>query len=228
VEFRDFRDLVERLAAEVPAKYLEGIVGIEVSPETVPHPLYPSVYTLGECIPVETAAEPLPSRVVLYHGSFRQLARQRADFDWRAEAWETLTHELRHHLEQRAGTGVLDDYDWAAEQNFRRQAGEAFDPAFYLSGERVTDRIYAVDDDLFWDHEVRGPLPSGIEIAWHGRRFQAAVPAGRAPMFLVLEGLEPEPVGEVIYVFRRKARLWDLLRRSPGPVVEHVRVRPVA
>ncbi len=219
--------MVEQMAAAVPARYLDGIVGIEVSPKAVPHPIYPSVYTLGECIPLETAEDPPPSRLVLYHGSFRELAKARADFDWRAEAWETLTHELRHHLEQRAGSASLDAYDWAAEQNFRRQEGEPFDPAFYLSGERVAAGVYGVDDDLFWDREVGKELPGEIEVEWHGRRFRATVPAGQAPMFLVLEGLDPAPTGEAIFVFRRKARLLDLLRRRRPLVTERVRVRPV-
>jgi hypothetical protein len=219
--------MVERMAAAVPARYLDGIVGIEVSPKTVPHPVYPSVYTLGECIPLETVEDPPPSRLVLYHGSFRELAKARADFDWRAEAWETLTHELRHHLEQRAGSGALDAYDWAAEQNFRRHEGEPFDPAFYLSGERVAAGVYCVDDDLFWDRQVGRRLPREIEVEWHGRRFRAAVPAGQAPMFLVLDGLDPAPAGEAVFVLRRKARLLDLVRPRGPVAIEHVHVQPL-
>ena len=62
----------------------------------------------------------LQSRVVLYHGSFAALARIGPGFDWREETWETLSHELRHHLEWRANVAVLEAYDWAAEQNFCR------------------------------------------------------------------------------------------------------------
>ena len=137
----DFRSLIERMTAEVPPQYLGVVVSVEVSPRTVPHPVYPTVYTLGECIPVDVAQDPTPSRVVLYYGSFRALAGERGDFDWRAEAWETLTHELRHHLEQQARVGELDAFDWAAEQNVRRQEGASFDPSFYLSGERVAEGL---------------------------------------------------------------------------------------
>src|SRR3990170_152168 len=123
MDLRGFRALVDRMVAAVPPKYLDGVFAIEVSPKTVRHPVYPSVFTLGECIPVEAAEDPPPSRVVLYHGSFQELARERRDFDWRAGAWETLTHELRHHLEWRARSGGLDAYDWAAGQHFRRARG---------------------------------------------------------------------------------------------------------
>lgn len=226
MELGDFRTLVSRLAAQVPAEYLDGVVAIEVSPKAVPHPVYPSVYTLGECIPVETADDPPPSRVVLYYGSFRALAGQRGDFDWRAEAWETLTHELKHHLERRARTGQLEAYDWAAEQNFRRQEGEPFDPLFYQWGERLGDGVYQVDDDVFWDRPVRGRPPARLALTWHGRPYQVELPDRPLPLYLVVEGLEPEPAGEAIVVVRARPRLWDLFRRVRQPVAERVRAQP--
>src|SRR5439155_538461 len=89
---------------------------------------------------------------VLYHGSFAALARL-GDFDWRTEAWETLAHELRHHLEWRAHVSRLEAYDWAAEENFRRHEGQPFDPLFYRSGESVEDGVWKVADA---GREVRG------------------------------------------------------------------------
>ncbi|HEX4600506.1 MAG TPA: hypothetical protein VH116_03855, partial [Gemmatimonadales bacterium] len=71
----------------MPPAYLDGIVAVEISPKTLPHPVRGDVYTLGECIPLEwsgTGAD-LQSRVALYYGSFAALARQGA-FDWREEA----------------------------------------------------------------------------------------------------------------------------------------------
>jgi hypothetical protein len=225
MELRDFRALVDRMAADVPPQYLDGVFAIEVSPKAVPHPVYPSVYTMGECIPVEAAEDPAPSRVVLYYGSFRELARDRQDFDWREEAWETLTHELKHHLEWRARTGELDQQDWAAEQNFNRQEGKPFDPVFFLSGERLADGVYCVEDDLFFDREVARAAPASVEVVWHGQRLAAAVPAGPLPLYLALEGLDPAPVGEAFVVVRRRPRVLDLFRRQRAPTVERMRVR---
>jgi hypothetical protein len=226
MQLADFRALVERMTAEVPPQYLEGVVSVEVSPRTVPHSVYPSVYTLGECIPVDVAADPAPSRVVLYHGSFRALASEREAFDWRVEAWETLTHELRHHLEQRAGVTDLDAFDWAAEQNVRRQEGASFDPLFYLSGERVAAGVYCVDDDVFWDVVVGRHVPPGVELAWGGHQFRADVPDRTLPLFVRLLGLTPKPVGEAFAVLRRPPRLLDLLRRPTPPEFADARVRP--
>lgn len=223
---QDFRALVERLAAEVPGEYLEGIVEVEVSPQTVPHPVLAGVYTMGECIPVETGAETVPSRVVLYHGSFQALARDRPDFDWREETWETLTHELRHHLEWRANTAELEAYDWAADQNFRRAEGELFDPVFYLSGERMAEGVYRVEEDVFWDRPVKRS-PAGIEVEWHGRRYRASVAEPPLPAYVALEGLDPEPAGDAIVSLRRGTRVRDLFRRTEPPAVVRAQVEPI-
>ncbi len=150
----DFRTMVERLKSEIPAPFQGGVVEIEVSPRTVPHPVRAEIYTLGECIPLEWSGggADLQSRIVLYHGSFQALA-QLGDFDWREEAWETLTHELRHHLEWQANVANLEAYDWAAEQNFARGDGAGFDPVFYRNGEELAPGIFKVDDDVFIEGE---------------------------------------------------------------------------
>ena len=159
--------MVSRLSQEVPEEFLDGVSEITVSPRTLPHPTRAEIFTLGHCIPFhagETGSpDEIQSRVVLYHGSFRALADLDADFDWRTEAWDTLTHELRHHLEWRAREGALEAFDEAAEQNFARADGDPFDPEFHLGGERVADGVYQVDDDFFLDRVVRR-LPRGARV----------------------------------------------------------------
>jgi hypothetical protein len=229
VRLADFRTLVERLQADVPAAYLEGIIEVAVSPKAVPHPVRPEIYTLGECVPVEWSGSgaDLQSRVVLYHGSFAALAAlsDPGDFDWRGEAWETLTHELRHHLEWRANTAKLEAYDWAAEQNFARQEGEPFDPAFYRDGDRIAPGVYKVDDDYFLEGSVAaagGPL----RLAWHGRRYAGDPPPGmRPPAFLTLAGLDEPPPGEAVLVLARRASVWSLFRPTPPVYQGDLRLR---
>lgn len=216
----DFERLVQRLLEEVPHEFLAGVAGVDVSPKTLPHPERAEVYTLGECIPVPAEAlgdGEIQSRVVLYHGSFRALAAQRGDFHWREEAWETLTHELRHHLEWRARVPDLEAFDWAAEQNFARGDGERFDPLFHLSAERVADGIYRLDDDYFLDQVVEA-LPAAARFRWHGRAYTATLPADtRLPAFLRIEGVEDPPPGDLILVLRRRARWRDMFRRVTEP-----------
>src|SRR5688572_3544315 len=141
--------MIDRMVEEIPAHYREGIATVDVSPRTVSHPERAGIYTMGECISLEVnAADDQPSsRVVLYHGSFAALAGERDDFDWQTEAWETLTHELRHHLESRARERGLEEYDRAAEEGFARADAEPYDPLFYLGGERVAPDTFQVDDD---------------------------------------------------------------------------------
>jgi hypothetical protein len=219
---------VERLARDVPAEFRDGIVTIEASPKTVPHPVRAEIYTLGECIPLEWSGSgaDLQSRVVLHHGSFQALARL-GEFDWRAEAWETLTHELRHHLEWRANVAALEAYDWAAEQNFARQEGQAFDAAFYKSGERMADGVYKVDDDVFIEGERGAGSGERVDVTWHGRRYGVLRPTGMsAPALLTLEGLNEPPPGDAVLVIPRKATVFNFWRR---PVVTQavVSVKPI-
>ena len=113
---------------------------------------------------------------MLYHGSFAALARVTPGFDWREEAFETLTHELRHHLEWRARAPDLEELDWAVEQNYARQDGEAFDPAFFLAGAPVADDAWRVEDDVFLDRIVRA-VPDVVPVRWAGREYLVPVPA---------------------------------------------------
>ena len=220
---------MRRLKNEVPPEFLNGIVDIAVSSKTVPHPVRADVYTLGECIPLEWSGSgaDLASRVVLYHGSFVALAHQsEGEFEWREEAWDTLTHELRHHLEWRANVGALEAFDWAAEHNFARHEGDPFDPAFYRSGERVAPGIYKVDDDVFM--EMKAPRGGRVlDVAWHGRRYQADLPVDfKAPAFLILEDLDEPPPGDAVVVLPRRPSLWALFSKAPAVFVARLVVRP--
>jgi hypothetical protein len=209
----DFEALIRRLSGEVPAHFFEGVAEVVVSPRAVPHPVRAEIYTLGECIPVAGDGGDVQSRIVLYHGSFRALSHLDDDFDWREEAWETLTHELRHHLEWRAGAPELEAFDAAVEANFARHDGEAFDPAFYRDGDSLAPGVYRVEDDVFLEQVVRHP-PEAVTFVWHGRSYRAPVPpAATLPCFLTVAGVEEPPAGDLVLVLRRKASVLDLFRR---------------
>lgn len=209
-----FEQLVRRLAQDIPEDYLDGVGAIDVSPRAVPHPVSAEVFTLGECIPVHADGDAITSRIVLYHGSFRALARLRPDFDWKEEAWETLTHELRHHLEWRANADALEEYDRAADHNFARLEGRPFDPLFFQGGEEIAEDIWKVDDDLFIDRVVRR-RPARIAFPWHGTQYAFDLGDGDTlPLFVIVEGVDQPPLGELVVVVRRKPGLFDLFRKS--------------
>src|SRR5437870_12147190 len=119
MQLGDFRTMVDRLGRDVPPEFRDGVVAIDVSPKTLPDPVRADVYTLGECVPLEWSGSgaDLHSRIILYHGSCASLARL-GDFDWREETWETLTHELRHHLVWRAHLDRFESCDVSGERNY--------------------------------------------------------------------------------------------------------------
>jgi hypothetical protein len=210
----DFEAMVRRLCEEVPAEFFDGIAEVVVSPRTVPHPEREGVFTLGECDPlpvqVGSGAEGLQSRVILYHGSFAALARDQDGFDWRGEAWETLTHELRHHLEWRARAPDLENLDWAVEHNLARLDGEPFDPTFFLSGEVDPAGNYRVEDDIFIDRVVRS-IPPSITFDWHGQAYHGTVPSdAELPCFLTIDGVSNPPEGSLVVILRRQPGVRDL------------------
>ncbi|MGN6392396.1 MAG: metallopeptidase family protein [Gemmatimonadales bacterium] len=222
----DFEAMVARMAADVPPEFLDGVAEILVSPRTVAHPDRPGIFTLGECIPLPAPAgaelDEVQSRVVLYYGSFAALAQITPGFAWREEAFETLTHELRHHLEWRARAPGLEALDRAVEENYARHDGAAFDPDFYRDGEPLGDKIWQVEDDVFVERIVRR-LPASLTVRWAARDYVVPIPSDASlPAFLVLEGVAAPPPGELLLALRRKPSLFALLQRAP---VYHAVVR---
>ena len=221
---RAFETMVQEMVRELPAEFLQGIAGVSVTGKTLPHPVRADIYTLGECMPHEFGAPEdggpeLRSTVYLHYGSFAALAEDQPDFDWRAEAWETLTHEVRHHLEWRARAAALEAFDDAVEANYARVEGEAFPPLFFLDGEQVAPRVTKVEDDVFidvplggraWRRAAGGPMP----FTWHGRDYTLRLPE-RLPdvLFVTVRGVSPEPSGDLVVVVRRKAGVRDVFRR---------------
>ena len=190
MDFPTFEARAQELYAAVPERFLEGIDGLEVSRRTVPHPSLPDIYTLGECLTEQYPSEfggagEVRSIVVLYYGSFLELSRLDEEFDWEGELYETLTHEVRHHLESLATEDQLEEIDYAEDQNFHRREGERFDPFFYRSGLRRAEREWEVDGDFFLEIPVsrEGGWPLGVE--WEGR---------------TLAVQRPEPLGDVHFL----------------------------
>ena len=225
----DFEAMIRRQAEQIPAEFYEGIAEVVVSPRTVPHPDRREIWTLGECIPLASEdADPryLQSRIVLYHGSFQALARDRDGFDWENEAWETLTHEVRHHVEWKARAPDLEAFDAAAEANYARHDGEPFDPLFYRDGVRFPDGSFRIDDDVFLEHIVSA-LPASFRVRWGGTDLEVPIPPGAAlPAFLVLLGVPEPPPGELVLVLRKRGGWLEVFRR-PAVFQAEVEARAV-
>ena len=252
---RAFEELAFEYWAEIPDEYKRGIDGLRVLRRSKPHDELPDVYTLGECLTESYPSDfggpdTTRSAVVLYHGSFEALARLDPDFDWEEELWETLTHELRHHLESLADEDALENVDFAADENFKRYEGEPFDPSFYRMGEPVRGELlprvriggdarfaaegWRVEGD--WFFELRPPrggwTAAPAQLEWMGATHSFELPDAAADYtFAILGGgFAPRPIpdrriDEVAVVLVREPSLWraalDALR-ARRPSVEEI------
>lgn len=236
MDFRAFERLAHEIFDEIPDEYRDGVDGLVVRRDSVPHPTLRDVYTLGECLTEDHlsdygSSETTRSLIALYWGSFRQLAREDPDFDWEAEAWETVTHELRHHLESLARDDALEDVDYAADESFKRFAGQEFDPWYWQRGDEEGPGLYRVEKSWYLERAwTRGDLESspvwaeGVLFVWCGVRYRVPRPVELGDVhFILVHGVEMEARDEELeLVLVRRRRWWQSVRRlfgSPGTEV---------
>jgi hypothetical protein len=217
VRFSEFERRAHQLFAEIPDHFREGVDGLDVRPEAVPHPSLPEIFTLGECLTEHYPSDfggagTIRSLVVLYHGSFEELSRRSEEWDWEHEIWETLTHEIQHHLESLAADDRLELQDYVEDQNFSRRQGERFDPFFYRDGTPFQPGAWEVDGDLFVELRVeeRGyRAGSRLEVEVEGERISFRAPDSLGdPHYLTLEGVDGAVEGAELIVVLIPRRGW--------------------
>jgi predicted Zn-dependent protease with MMP-like domain len=222
--FEEFEQHARDAWDEIPKAYKEGVDGLTVRRNAPAHPEHEDVFTLGECLTEEHvsdfgSADTTRSIIALYWGSFRALATKNPDFDWDGEIWETLTHELRHHLESLAGDDALEDVDRAADETFRRFDGQAFDPWYYQYGDEVAPGLYRVEKAWYleqtWDSRVFAEADT-VAFEWRGERFQVRRPDELGDVhFVLVDGVEVgEGSLELVLVRRRSA--WRAVKHMMG------------
>ena len=225
--FDEFSRLAQEAFENVPGVYREGVEGVTTVEFVEAHPELPGVLTMGECL-TQTfnsewqGPETTRSRVVLYYGSFRKMAEDQPDFDWEGELWETLTHELQHHLESRADEDALGALDYAMDESFKRERGEPFDPWYFQWGEPVGEGAYRVEDEVYIERvltdEEFGRMEE-IEFTVMDQSYRLPPPEELGDIhFIVLEGTE----FYVQVVLVRRASWRRRLRgalRAEGPTV---------
>jgi hypothetical protein len=230
VRFEDFEGHARAEWERIPDDFKAGVDGLIIDRQARPHHASPDVYTLGECVteayPSEFGGpETTRSAVVLYYGSFLRLSRLDTEFDWKAEIWETLTHELRHHLESLATEDALAGVDYAMDENFRRLDGVEFDPFFYRSGEPLGDGRFRLESSVFVERDALDDEHT-VEFDVDGIRYRVAAPAASADvMFITLTGGAIDPrLEELCLVLVRPAglrrTLGSLFRRRIPAVAE--------
>ncbi|HET9984164.1 MAG TPA: hypothetical protein VFQ38_11275 [Longimicrobiales bacterium] len=223
MRFEDFQTAAEAVWAEIPERYKAGVDGLVVERKALAHPTIRDIYTLGECLTEAwpssyESPETLRSVLVLYYGSFLRLSRLDPDFDWDEELWETVTHELQHHLESLASEDRLEDADYAADENFKRLEGEPFDPYFFRRGEPVAPGVYTVERDVFVEAEEREPgRDEPVEFEIGRQRYRVRAPAERGDVCFVHVVSGVNAAGEVYLVLTRRPTLRETLRALVRP-----------
>lgn len=123
VTYEAFKETVEEMVAGIPEEFMEGLQGIHVLEHVKRETEYEDVVRLGEYLDPGPESflggSGLGRHIALYYGSFREIAQP--GFDWDAEIWETLTHELRHHVESLAGDASLIEEDVQRAKTFKRR-----------------------------------------------------------------------------------------------------------
>ena len=231
--FEEFSRLAQEAFENVPEVYREGVDGVTTVEALETHPELPGVVTMGACLTQAfnsewQGPETTRSRVVLYYGSFLKLARDDPDFDWEWELWETLTHELQHHLESLADEDALEAVDYAMDESFKRERGEPFDPWYFQWGEPVDEGVYRVEDEVYVERVLTAEEFEGlkeIEFTWGDQAYRLPRPQELGDVhFIVVDGLE-EVAGVRAYlqiVLVRRTSWRQRLRgalRSEGPTI---------
>ncbi len=229
MKFGQFEKAARRAFRKIPEEYTSGIDGLSIRREALPHPTFPDVYTLGMCSTESYPSdwqgpETTRSVVALHYGSFRELSRLDPDFDWEDELWETLAHELRHHLESLADRDDLGGVDYAMEESFKRGEGLDFDPCYYQAGEEVAPGVFRVETDFFVEQEwteERLARVGEVRFRWRGEEYRIEAPdrLGDAH-FVWIGGVDAGP-GELQLVLVRRRRWWEAFsKRSAGELWE--------
>ncbi len=224
MKFKEFEKAAREAYDRIPDAYKAGVDGLVVSREAPMHPDLDGVWTLGECVTEEYASDwggpdTTRSQVVLYWGSFQHLARRDDHFDWGDELWETLTHELRHHLESLAGEDDLEGVDYAADQTFLRDEGRDFDPWYYQHGEEVAKGVYQVERALYVEQVWREDAflaRESLTFELEGRTWQVPRPEALGDVHFVWVHGVVDPPESVELVLVRSRRWWEDVRRLVG------------
>jgi hypothetical protein len=125
MDFQTFKTLIEDFLDVIPEEFMTGLQGVHVFEMTKRDPHNPRLVRMGEYTDpgpdsVLDHRVHLGRHVAIYYGSFLEVARNNPEFDWEFQAWDTLTHELQHHNESKAGEVTLIEWDRRALEAFRR------------------------------------------------------------------------------------------------------------
>ncbi len=214
MKHESFSDLAGRMYDNIPAAFRKGVSGVTVEREAQGHRTLSGIWTLGECVteqwPDATGGiAETRSEIILYYGSFAELAVGDRKFDWEAELWETMLHELLHHREAAADEESLDVFDWAVDQNFRRLAGLDFDPLFHRFLPADEQGHVRLEGETFIDVRL-GRSDRLATFGWRGLQWTVRVPLEASLLWSRVRNLAS---GRIWVIAERKQPWWMYLSR---------------
>lgn len=155
MDLETFERRAWELWESIPARFREGVTLFAVEPGTFDMGRTDDDFALGLCESDELMEKipgaPLCSHIRIFYGTFVDAAADDPDWDWEAELWETIRHELQHHLEHRSGTDQLGDEDEVEIQNQLRIDGQPFQPWFHRRGVQLDRDVWLAGGDLFME-----------------------------------------------------------------------------
>ena len=162
--------------------------------------------------------------MVLYYGSFRRMAEDEEGFDWEGELWETLTHELQHHLESLADEDALGAMDYAVDESFKREQGEPFDPWYFQWGESVGEGVYRTEGGVYIERTLTAEEFESleeIEFTWDDQLYRIPRPRELGDIhFILVEGTDSYVHVVLVRLASWRQRLRRALRSERLTVLE--------
>ena len=114
LSLEEFESMATALIDEIPEKLCAELNGgFLMLPEVKKDGDF---YVMGEY--VEDGI--LGCLIILYYGSFVCFLEDSSHEEWEEELWDTIVHELRHHLESLAGVDDLVREEMAEIENYRK------------------------------------------------------------------------------------------------------------
>ena len=109
-EYDRFQKILQEEAEKIPEKFYEGLNGgVIISEETKlsPYAQNNDLYIAGQYL----HSYQMGKQIVIYYGSMMRLFGYLDDEGMRREIARVLRHELKHHIEGRAGIRSLEKWD---------------------------------------------------------------------------------------------------------------------
>lgn len=108
MEYDRFQEILQEEAEKIPEKFYEGLNGgVIISEETKlsPYAQNNDLYIAGQYL----HSYQMGKQIVIYYGSMMRLFGYLDDEGMRREIARVLRHELKHHIEGRAGIRSLEN-----------------------------------------------------------------------------------------------------------------------